>query len=414
MTSGAAHTKFLYPRLPPDSFRLIHLSHDGDQLSYNLSDFPLDIAPDYHALSYTWDGQMSDRTLLCNGTRLAITLNVQTILPYLYAKYGSHYIWIDAVCINQKDYEEKNVQVPLMRMIYTKALMVVVWLGEGDAAIDEVFKEIPVMLPRLSGFDGRLGLEDHRLSSHGLPGHSSSIWRGVNGLLTRSWFSRVWVFQEVTLAKSVEVTCGDNTLDYDTLIEFTKGLSSASLMGLTRNSQTDAGNTAVTKGLAMFQKISLYKKWRASNQRFSFLTLLEMGRELSATNDVDKVYGLLGLAPGSLRVNLEVDVHKSAAKVFIEAAKYDIGNEPILNILHVASSNQPLEGLPSWCPNFAGARAASRLGGHAAGHHAGFKNIIYDSFPFQATASSTDDILRVRGFHIDQITKVVSPGWNWI
>ena len=137
-------------------------------------------------------------------------------------------------------------------------------------------------------------------------------------------------------------------------------------MGLTRNSQTDAENTAVAKGLAMFQKISLYKKWRASNQRFSLLTLLETGRELSATKDVDKVYSLLGLAPGSLRVNLEVDFRKSAANVFVDAAKYDIGNEPILNILHVASSDQPLEGLPSWCPNFAGAQAASRLG-HAAG-----------------------------------------------
>ena len=100
MTSGAADTQFPYPRLPPDSFRLLHLSHDGDQLSYNLSNFPLDKAPDYHALSYTWDGQISDRTLLCNGARLAVTLNVQTILPYLYAKYESHYVWIDAVCIN--------------------------------------------------------------------------------------------------------------------------------------------------------------------------------------------------------------------------------------------------------------------------------------------------------------------------
>ena len=138
-------------------------------------------------------------------------------------------------------------------MIYTKALMVVVWLGESDAAIDGAFEEAPIMLLRLSGFDGRLGLEDHRLSSQGLPAHSTSIWRGVHGLFTRSWLSRVWVFQEVALTKSIEVLCGDNTLDFDTLIEFAKGLSSAYLMGLTRNSQTDAGNIAVTKGLAMFQ-----------------------------------------------------------------------------------------------------------------------------------------------------------------
>lgn len=120
-------------------------------------------------------------------------------------------------------------------MIYTKTLMVVVWLGESDAAIDGAFKEAPIMLLRLSGFDGRLGLEDYRLSSRGLPAHST-FWRGVHGLFTRSWLSRVWVFQEVALTKSVEVMRSDNTLDFDTLIEFAKGLSFAYLMGLTRNS----------------------------------------------------------------------------------------------------------------------------------------------------------------------------------
>ena len=405
---------YVYKDIAADAVRLLYLSKDGDEMTSKLSAFSIDKLPEYHALSYTWDGQIRDRNIECDRASLAVTSNIQIILPYLLQRYGNHYLWIDAVCINQDNVKEKNVQIPLMRTIYSKAVAVDVWLGVGDAIIHKAIKEVPAMLPKMSKFDGRLGLDDSRLSSQGLPVSSSPVWCGIHDLLSKSWFSRVWVFQEAVLSKRLEVLCGDQAIEANTLISFVQGLSSESMSGLTRGGQVEPGNVAVTRGMAMLQKISLYMRWRAIDQRFSFLTLVEIGRELSATKDVDKVYGLLGLAPDSLRVQLDIDTAKSPAEVYVEVAKYDIANEPILNILQLASSNQPLAGLPSWCPNFAGPRKTSTLGGHARGYHAGFEDRIYDSFPFQATISQTNNLLELRGSPLDEVTEVIEPGWSWI
>lgn len=411
MNDGEA---FVYQDIAADAVRLLYLSKDGDEMTIKLLAFSIDKVPEYHALSYTWDGQIRDRVIECDRASLAVTSNVQIVLPYLLQRYGNHYVWIDGVCINQDNVEEKNLQIPLMRTIYSKAVAVVVWLGVGDAIIHEAIKEVPVMLPKISKFDGRLGLDDTRLSSQGLPVSSSSVWCGIHDLLSKSWFSRVWVFQEAVLSKRLEILCGDHVIEANTLISFVQRLSTESMSGLTRGGQVEPGNIAVTRGVAMLEKISLYMRWRALNQRFSCLTLLEIGRELSTTEDVDKVYGLLGLVPDSLRVQLDIDKARLPAEVYVEVAKYDIANEPILNILQLASSNQPLAGLPSWCPNFAGPRKTSTLGGHARGYHAGFEDRIYDTFPFQATISQTNNLLKLRVFPLDEVTEVIEPGWSWI
>jgi Heterokaryon incompatibility protein (HET) len=50
--------------------------------------------------------------------------------------------WIDAICINQNDIEERNAQVKRMRDIYTQLSYVLVWLGKqcpgSDQAIDSL------------------------------------------------------------------------------------------------------------------------------------------------------------------------------------------------------------------------------------------------------------------------------------
>ena len=403
---------YMYENVGADTIRLLHFSKCGSEMTFDLLAFPIHKLPDYRALSYTWDGQTRYRSIPCNGASIAVTSNVQTVLPYLYERYGNHYVWVDVVCIDQDNIEEKNAQIPLMRTIYSKAAAVVIWLGVGDSPINEAIKEIPSILPRLDKFDGRLVMNDDKLLSHGLPISSSSVWCGVHILLSQFWFTRVWVFQEAVLSKKAYLMCGNHIIDADMLMSFVQGLASGSMVGLTRGSQMELENTAVTRGVAMLQKITLYRRWRATNQRYSLLTLLEIGRDFSATNDVDKVYGFLGLAPEHLR--LRVDVTRLTAKVFIDVAKYDVASEPILNILHLASSNQRLPGLPSWCPNFAGPRETSKLIGYPAGYHAGFEDRVYNFFPFQATTSLDNDLLKLLGYSLDQVTKVVAPGWRWI
>lgn len=465
-----SYSRFVYSPSASNTIRLLRVLRDEDQLRYCLSTFSKDNIPNFYALSYSWDGQSRDQVILCNDTLLAVTSNVQKLLPYLHLEYKSNYIWIDAICIDQDSPIDQNTQIPLMRIIYTEAIKVIVWLGESDAHVDRALEAIPELIPRLRGFDGRLGLNDDRLMSHGLPKRSDEIWHGTRDLLSRSWFTRLWVFQEAVLAESVVVMCGNRIMNMDELVDFTASMASASVVDLTRD--TDSDFFAVLTGLAMVQRISLFKEWRANGQGISFMSLLEASRDFSVTRDADKVYGLLGLASDALGEILRVDVTKPAVEVYIEAAKFDIANDPTLSILRCASSNQPLEGLPSWCPNFSGPRASEMLGSEAAKHdianNAGVKffpllspNQPFASLPslwsnfagprttsrykplngeggpihhaglnpsfltstssilhafnnlFHATTSTVNNILSVSGVTLDRIVQVVPNGWQW-
>jgi hypothetical protein len=93
----------------------------------------LDTRPSYAALSYVW-GTMSQtsNTLQCQGIDLPISANGLSALQHLRAKLGAFTIWIDAVCINQLDTDEKSQQIPLMGEIFQNASTTYFWLGESS------------------------------------------------------------------------------------------------------------------------------------------------------------------------------------------------------------------------------------------------------------------------------------------
>jgi hypothetical protein len=57
---------------------------------------------------------------------------------------GSRFFWIDAICINQADLDERTEQIKIMRQIYRKAHSVAVWLGDDDGdggtAVDLLYR----------------------------------------------------------------------------------------------------------------------------------------------------------------------------------------------------------------------------------------------------------------------------------
>ncbi|KIM93230.1 hypothetical protein OIDMADRAFT_93592, partial [Oidiodendron maius Zn] len=67
--------------------------------------------------------------VVVNDTQLHIEPNLAIALRHLRSEVSDLVIWIDAVCINQKDPEEKSWQVGLMRRVYLQAERVLVWLG---------------------------------------------------------------------------------------------------------------------------------------------------------------------------------------------------------------------------------------------------------------------------------------------
>ncbi len=86
-----------------------------------LEKVPLFEADEYEALSYTWGDPKITTEIFINGNSFQATLNLATALVELRARHHSR-IWIDAVCIDQNNRQEKGLQVLRMAAIYRKAI----------------------------------------------------------------------------------------------------------------------------------------------------------------------------------------------------------------------------------------------------------------------------------------------------
>ncbi|KAK0709221.1 heterokaryon incompatibility protein-domain-containing protein, partial [Lasiosphaeria miniovina] len=86
----------------------------------------------YEALSYTWGADVHDEPVRVDGRPLRVTRNLHHALARLrrHSSQPPRVLWVDAICINQGDDDEKNLQVCEMRHIYGRAAAVVAWLGE--------------------------------------------------------------------------------------------------------------------------------------------------------------------------------------------------------------------------------------------------------------------------------------------
>jgi hypothetical protein len=81
------------------------------------------LMPSTEALSYAW-GPLNERLEITvkghkNGT-FSITANLAKGLKYLRNSTAARLLWIDAICINQQDLEERGRQVRLMAKIYSR------------------------------------------------------------------------------------------------------------------------------------------------------------------------------------------------------------------------------------------------------------------------------------------------------
>ena len=91
----------------------------------------LDFEPKYEALSYTWGVSKKGRTIRVNAEhRVAVTDNLFLALQRLRRRYFKRAHWVDAICINQSNNEERSQQVAMMARIYRQATCINVWLGE--------------------------------------------------------------------------------------------------------------------------------------------------------------------------------------------------------------------------------------------------------------------------------------------
>lgn len=128
-------TPTVYKPLPtPKTIRILQLegARAADApLVGRFTETDLNNPTHYNALSYTWDDEPLSVPLLVDGETVLIAPNCDLALRRLRKSGRVRAFWIDAVCINQADVQERNAQVSVMSEIYKKSDWVFVWLGEG-------------------------------------------------------------------------------------------------------------------------------------------------------------------------------------------------------------------------------------------------------------------------------------------
>lgn len=133
LTSESSFRLFCLKKAQPDLAGLF------DMINIHLFDASLENPPKFEAISYAWNHQGLDSTILCNDQPLHVASNVVSILRALQHRDSPGMLWVDSICIDQSSTREKNLQVPEMCSIYRQAEKVWIWLGEGSYETDVTF-----------------------------------------------------------------------------------------------------------------------------------------------------------------------------------------------------------------------------------------------------------------------------------
>jgi hypothetical protein len=223
--------EYIYePLTSPTSIRILELQPGSkdDPIQCQLRIVTMEVVPPYEAMSYTWGSPDDKREIFCGGMKVKIPTNLRDVLRRVRDFWKVKCVWADAICINQSDKKEVGHQVRQMASIYSAAERVVVWLGLGNPFkgwvqhedISARMRHCCEHVQRSIDLESRWGTVTIRGD---FDSHPFLIAWG--NLCQRPWFRRLWVVQEVGLAKAVLALFGDEQeMDFDDLIRLSHTL----------------------------------------------------------------------------------------------------------------------------------------------------------------------------------------------
>lgn len=167
----------------------------------------------YEAVSYTWGNQSKEATILLDGKEALVTGNLFAALSCLRLVGEDKILWIDALCIDQGNDLEKGHQVSRMKLIYEYAERVIIWLGPSNDDIDVLMDSARELEKRdLHQVGKRSWSETWQIMMNRSKDFDSDFVSrrrtGLQELLRRAWFRRVWIIQEVAVANRATIRCG--------------------------------------------------------------------------------------------------------------------------------------------------------------------------------------------------------------
>jgi hypothetical protein len=242
---------------------------------------PLYQAPPYTALSYCWGVSVNKIPIKLNRYTFRVTSNLHAALLRLRQHNARYkYVWVDALCINQGDKEERSIQIGRMAAIYRQAEHVVVWLGEASdiSATD---------LVELKSLDSKF-----LSTTHTSP--SNTAMKTVYQLLAREYWGRMWIIQELAAASTISLLCGVHHIPWKVICSVL-GTRGTSLRASQIRMRDDALAPTNSEHLSRFQKIQSFVLDKAARKPITLVEALYRSRYARSTDPKDKLYALLGL-----------------------------------------------------------------------------------------------------------------------
>ncbi|KAL9041796.1 MAG: hypothetical protein Q9214_003983 [Letrouitia sp. 1 TL-2023] len=282
--------------------------------------------PPFEALSYTWGSNIVDTPLYSENGNLPIRANLDAALRSLQLPSQARRLWVDAICINQEDIQERTRQVQYMRLIYKRATRVIVWLGLKSHGIEEAFalaiqlsecrrgqsamKETdirpddnPTRSTILSSTMDKMITQVNQLSSDIEESHQLMILCVLKenpysadllrDLLKRPYFSRIWCIQEVLVSSWSVAKCEDLEID------FMDSIACAQSLHFTRNSVI--GQILHFWDFVYSARTRENKLGTVDGSINPLLYFLASSRNFDASDPRDKVFTLLGISDEGLK-----------------------------------------------------------------------------------------------------------------
>ncbi|GKU03867.1 heterokaryon incompatibility protein [Fusarium langsethiae] len=329
--------------------------------------------PQYVAISYTWGDVGDTRKVDIEGSRVPVTVNLYGALEALRQKQSSVLVWADALCINQKNTEERSQHVQLMVQIYANAAFVAIWLGPEDNGSTKAVELLSRLAPPTSQ-----PIPDQDVSRILAEGAENGDLLAAVSLFGRDYWKRLWVSQEIFHAKRIAVHCGETFLPWQSYKSASailrrhhaELLFKAKGPDMRRPDKFSCVQTLIHGGPASLPTLHSH----VLNGEGALLEVLRASRGQSSSDPRDKLYGVLGVLPAHIRHSFRVDYNLSVKDVYTEIVEFLIQTTEKLDVICESvhfPTNTGSVNLPSFVPDWSHVPLTSAMGPRYGFHASG-------------------------------------------
>jgi hypothetical protein len=316
----------------------------------------LDAIPNYDALSYVWGDQSNPSQILLNENVFSITENLGEALLELQSSMMPQRLWVDAICINQADMKERSEQVIKMRQIFQLASSTIAWLGPATRDSELAFSLLSQLEKQqhqkcncIEDSNARCSTVSHIIL------HSKNFiaLQALGVLFSRDYWQRVWIVQEVVMARSVIILCGKSSIRWSSLSAIQRMLKRD-----THRKDLDKISHRNPYPFGVFRTLlstggPFSLKGNFDYDSSSLLDTLVFHAHKQATDARDKVFALVQLTGARNDGKLVISYEKSVKEVYTDVVIFVVTTTNQLDIICARPRQDHKKyNLPSWVPSW--------------------------------------------------------------